>query len=88
MTCIDRDLKIVENVKINKIYKKFGMNSIELKSAFAGDIVSIAGCSGSTVGTTLNSQGVISSIPSIPIDPPMISMELSINDSPLKGTEG
>jgi GTP-binding protein len=64
------------------------MANIELKTAYAGDIVSLAGCSQSTVGTTLNSQGVILSIPSIPIAPPMLSMEISINDSPLKGTEG
>ena len=27
-------------------------------------------------------------IPSIPIDPPMLSFTVSFNDSPLKGTEG
>jgi GTP-binding protein len=27
-------------------------------------------------------------IPSIPIDPPMLSLTITLNDSPLKGTDG
>jgi len=59
-----------------------------LTQAFAGDIVSIAGLNNGTVGQTINSLGCNEVIPSIPIDPPMISLTLSFNDSPLKGTEG
>ena len=33
----------VEQAKIIKIIKKFGMNQVELDHAYAGDIVSIAG---------------------------------------------
>jgi len=74
--------------KVMRIQKRFGMNDVELKKAYAGDIVSIAGVTNGTVGHTLNNPGKTHVIPSIPIDPPMISFTVTYNDSPLKGTDG
>ena len=71
-----------------RIVKKFGMNEIELPVAYAGDIVSIAGFHNSTVGNVINDLGKNHVIETIPIDPPMLSMTLTCNDSPLKGTDG
>jgi len=87
LTSVDQQGKTVEAGKVSKIVKKIGVNQIELKAAFAGDIVSIAGFSGSTVGNVLNMPGNNKIIPAIPIDPPMLSMTLVPNDSPLKGKE-
>lgn len=64
------------------------MNEVELKNAYAGDIVSIAGFSNSTVGNIINSPGKSNVIPSVPIDPPMLSLTVTLNDSPLKGIDG
>ena len=64
------------------------MAHVELENAFAGDIVSIAGLSNGTVNHTINTPGKFNVIPSVPIDPPMISLQITYNDSPLKGTEG
>ena len=64
------------------------MIDVELKQAFAGDIVSIAGIASGTVGHTLNAVGKNHVIPSVPIDPPMISFTVTFNDSPLKGLDG
>lgn len=64
------------------------MNQVELEHAYAGDIVSIAGFNSGTVNQTINNLGKFNVIPSIPIDPPMISLQITYNDSPLKGTEG
>jgi GTP-binding protein len=64
------------------------MAQVELEQAFAGDIVSLAGIAQGTVNHTLNPIGKFNVIPSIPIDPPMISLQVTYNDSPLKGTEG
>jgi GTP-binding protein len=64
------------------------MNQVELNTAYAGDIVSVAGFTQGTVGHTVNIPGKLDVIPSIPIDPPMISLTVTSNDSPLKGTEG
>ena len=64
------------------------MTQVEIDSAFAGDIVSIAGINSGTVGHTINPVGKLEVIPSVPIDPPMIALTIQSNDSPLKGTEG
>lgn len=64
------------------------MESIEMKRAVAGDIVSIAGFSNSTVTQTLNNVGNKHIIPSIPIDPPIMSVSINVNTSPLAGKEG
>lgn len=57
LTSIDGDGKLVEHGKVQKIIKKYGMEPIEMKKAVAGDIVSIAGFSNSTVTHTLNAHG-------------------------------
>lgn len=64
------------------------MNNIDLTTAYAGDIVSISGFSEGTVGHTINSAGHNTVIPSLPIDPPMLSFTVTFNDSPLKGIDG
>lgn len=50
--------------------------------------MSLAGFSKSTVGMTLNAPGNSEVIESIPIDPPMLSLTMTLNDSPLKGQDG
>ena len=88
LSAVDSTGNTVESSKIIKIIKKFGTNQVELDTAYAGDIVSIAGFTQGTVNHTINAFGKNEVIPSIPIDPPMISMQVTFNDSPLKGTEG
>jgi GTP-binding protein len=85
---VDASGVVVEQGKVFKIIKKFGMTQVELDTAYAGDIVSVAGLKAGTVNHTLNTHGKTEVIPSIPIDPPMISLTVTFNDSPLKGTEG
>lgn len=57
VSAVDSTGKIVETSKIIKIIKKFGMNQVELNTAFAGDIVSIAGFMNGTVNHTVNTAG-------------------------------
>ena len=64
------------------------MNEMELKQAYAGDIVAVSGFHNSTVGHTINEPNKNHVIKSIPIDPPMLTLTLTVNDSPLKGNEG
>jgi GTP-binding protein len=56
--------------------------------AVAGDIVSIAGFANSTVGHILNHPENNNIIKSLPIEPPMISIQVLANNSPLGGQEG
>ncbi|KRX04699.1 Translation protein, beta-barrel domain [Pseudocohnilembus persalinus] len=88
LSSVDSEGKLVENGKVQKIMKKYGMETIEMQRAVAGDIVSIAGFSNSTVTNTLNEQGKYTVIPSIPIDPPIMSISVNVNTSPLAGKEG
>lgn len=64
------------------------MSEVELSEAYAGDIVSLAGFNTSTVGDTINTPETSHVIQSIPIDPPMLSLTVTLNDSPLKGLDG
>ena len=57
MCTVNQDGSHNENAKIIRVVKKYGMNEIELKRAYAGDIVSIAGFNESTVGNIVNSIG-------------------------------
>ena len=85
---VDQDGKEIESTKVFKLIKKFGTQQVELNEAGAGDIVSLAGFSTATVTHTINEDNKKFVMPSIPIDPPMISMLLKPNDSPYHGKDG
>lgn len=63
LTSVDQSGKILENNKVFKIIRRYGVHQIELDSAVAGDIVSIAGMEKTTVTNTLNSIGKTTVIP-------------------------
>eukprot|EP00461_Guttulinopsis_vulgaris_P002722 UN02723 len=85
---LDEEGKVIENTKILKILRRRGMNRFVIDEAVAGDIVSVAGFTQATVNSTLCAPEVMDVIPSIPIDPPTLSMTFQVNDSPLQGQEG
>ena len=84
---VDQEGKLVQVNSVLKIFKKFGVTEAEIDEAYSGDIVSIAGLGTVTVGSTLNTIGKKEVIKSIPIDPPMISVLVTYNDSPFQGLE-
>lgn len=51
---IDQTGKFIENCKVHKIIRRFGVHQLELQTAVAGDIISISGLDKSTVSHTLN----------------------------------
>ena len=81
MQAITIEGKNISSGKISKIKKKIGMDEIDLETAHAGDIISIAGLD-ATVSNTVTTPTVFDPIHAIPIDPPMLSMNLTFNDSP------
>lgn len=85
---LDEKGGVIETSRVLKILRRRGMNRFTLDQAIAGDIVSIAGFSTATVNTTLNHPTLDSIIPSIPIDPPTLSMSFEVNNSPLAGRDG
>jgi GTP-binding protein len=82
------DGKEVERGRITKVLAFRGLKRQPIEDAEAGDIVAIAGLSKATVADTLCAIEVLDALPAQPIDPPTISMTVSVNDSPLAGREG
>ncbi len=85
---LDRNGKEVERGRITKILAFRGLKRQPIEEAQAGDIIAIAGLSKATVADTIGSPESTEALPAQPIDPPTISMTVSVNNSPLAGREG
>ncbi len=80
--------EVVEQGRLTKLHVFRGVEKIPVEEAEAGDIVSIAGLEKASVSDTLCDLSVAEPIKSTPIDPPTMAITVSVNDSPLAGTEG
>jgi GTP-binding protein len=80
--------EIIEKTRVTKLLAFRGLARVPVERAEAGDIVAIAGLETATVADTLCDLTVTEAIPAHPIDPPTLSMTLSVNDSPYAGREG
>lgn len=78
----------IEQFRVTKIQAFRGLGQQDIEEAVAGDIVSLAGMSKSTVSDTLCALAVDVPLEAQPIDPPTITVTFGINDSPLAGREG
>jgi GTP-binding protein len=85
---LSRDGTRIEQIRCTKILAFRGLSKTAIDEAVAGDIVSLAGMSKATVADTICAAEVIDALPSLPIDPPTISVTFGINDSPLAGRDG
>ncbi|MBN2402374.1 MAG: translational GTPase TypA [Spirochaetes bacterium] len=74
--------------RVNKILAFEGLAKVEVKEAFAGDIVSLAGFDTIDVGETVADKDNPVALPSINIDAPTLSMTFMANNSPFCGKEG
>ncbi len=74
--------------KISKIFSFQGLKRVEVQKAEAGDIVVLAGIPDVYVGETLCADQNAEAMPAITIDPPTLSMNFMVNDSPFAGKEG
>ena len=80
--------EVIEQGRLTKIHVFRGVEKVPVDQAEAGDIVSIAGLEKASVSDTLCDISVVEPIKSTPIDPPTMAITVSVNDSPLAGTEG
>lgn len=85
---IDIEGKLVENVKLTKLFGFKGITKILIDEAVAGDIVAIAGVTKTSVADTICAMEINVPIHSTPVDPPTMAITLSVNDSPFAGKEG
>ena len=87
---MDRSGKITGKTKVRDITVMRGLERAGISQADAGDIVSLSFSKefAPNVTDTLCSHDDVIPIPSIPIDPPLLSLRVTRNDSPLAGQDG
>ena len=82
------DGKTVETGRLTKLLKFEGTERVPVKEVKAGDIVCIAGLAKTSVADTICDPALKTAMESTPIDPPTMSVTISVNDSPFAGKEG
>ncbi len=74
--------------KIVKLSGYKGVAQVELETAYAGDIVLIAGLEDIEIGETLTTSESAELLPEISVDEPTVTMQFLVNSSPFAGREG
>ncbi len=82
------DGTVAEQGRLTKLLAFQGIERVPVEEASAGDIVAIAGLQEASVADTIGSIEREIPIQSQPVDPPTMAITISVNDSPLAGTEG
>jgi GTP-binding protein len=78
----------MQKTKITKLFSFSGLKRVDSDQTELGDIVAVAGVEGITIGETITNIENPAPLPPIVIDEPTISMQFTINTSPLAGREG
>jgi GTP-binding protein len=78
----------VDEGRLTKIFRYEGTKKVPIEIGEAGDIVIIAGLEKANVADTICDIEVNEPISATPIDPPTMSITVTVNSSPLAGTEG
>lgn len=73
---------------VRVLYTYEGLNRVQVKEAFPGDIVAIAGLDDITIGDTISDSENPVKLPPITVEEPTISVVFSVNDSPFSGRSG
>ena len=78
----------IDEGRLTKIFRYEGTKKVPIEVGEAGDIVIIAGLEKANVADTICDLEVNEPISATPIDPPTMSITVTVNSSPLAGTEG
>ena len=79
---------IVEVGRLTKLLGFEGTKKVVKESISAGDLVCLAGLKEASVADTICDSQINNSLSATPIDPPTMSVTITVNDSPFGGTEG
>ena len=79
---------VIQKRQVTKIFTFDGFVRKEIQTAYAGDIVLVAGFPEIYIGDTITENEESESLPSISVDEPTISLGFMVNDSPFSGKEG
>jgi GTP-binding protein len=73
---------------LNQVYTYQGLDRLSTDEIQAGDIAAVAGVEEAFIGDTLADPEDPRALPSISVEEPTMSMDFSINTSPMAGREG
>ena len=85
---IDLNSNLIENGRLTKLFKFEGTKKVPVDEVFCGDIICIAGLTKASVSDTICNTNVTTPLKSTPIDPPTMSVTITVNDSPFAGRDG
>ena len=85
---INLDNKVIEKGRMTKLFRFENNNKIPMDKVHAGDIICIAGLMEASVSDTISDPSVSIPLESTPIDPPTMSITITVNTSPLAGLDG
>lgn len=74
--------------KVSKLFGFEGLNRLEIEEASEGEIIAIAGNTKINVSDVIYNEGEDVEIKPLRVDPPTLTMEFVVNDSPFVGKEG
>ncbi len=80
--------EVIEQARVQKLFGFDGLAKVEIEEAFAGDIIALAGLEGVEIGKTLTDIEHPDRLLGIAVEEPTISVDFSVNNSPLAGREG
>ena len=85
---LNLDGKQVETFRLTKLLSYKGLQRVPVDVVEAGDIICVAGMVNASVSDTICDPQVSEPVKSTPVDPPTMSITITVNDSPYAGTEG
>ena len=85
---INLESETIETGRLTKLFKYHGTNRVAVDNVNAGDIICVAGLAKTSVSDTICDDLNDIPIKSTPIDPPTMSINITVNDSPISGLEG
>lgn len=74
--------------KATRVFEYTSLGALDSAEGVAGNIIGVAGFDNVDIGETICAKEEMTPLPFVAIDPPTISMEISINDGPLVGRDG
>lgn len=78
----------LETARITKLFINEGIKRKEVKEAYYGDIVTVAGISDISIGETICDKSCVCPMEMIHIEEPTLSMNFLVNSSPFAGRSG
>jgi GTP-binding protein len=78
----------IKNFKVTSLQIFDGLGMSQVDSAEAGEIVIISGLESGDIGDTLAAVEKPEALPRIEVEPPTVSVQVSVSTSPMSGREG